>query len=479
MKQLSRMAMIWFLILTIGIPSLAQNADQPMIAHFNDAFYLFDGNMLVPYDGCDTQGEPVIGQLVGSPTDANMLINTYPLRVAQVIEEQGGIGGGPLPSNLWRCDRMTGFAERIADQPAEFRFFNGVERDIFTIRSQAVFSPDGTQIAWAEGPYDAPDYTLIIHTIATGEQMTVSLADLPAPDMGIPSPPQVLWSTAGILIPTGRFDLDSGQQIEALSVYNPEGQQISQFDYYATGETTPYVLDRFAAVGDSGGQLLLLLEGGLWGVVDFTSRRFEFINAQPTIISATSPDAGGIIVDFPQDPFSGAWQMVTPDDRSAVYDGYPAGRVAIAPDGLGFAVADSQMTVWSQGQSPRTIPNSEGFADDFSAQIVWGGEVWRIGSSTVEPPPPTTVTQCPNNLPTRLTNGMTARVIQGTVANNVRQSATINSTRIGQIPPGGVFTVIGEPVCADGYTWHNISYGDLVGWTAEGDATTYWLEPVP
>src|SRR4030065_25748 len=50
---------------------------------------------------------------------------------------------------------------------------------------------------------------------------------------------------------------------------------------------------------------------------------------------------------------------------------------------------------------------------------------------------------------------------------------------IGQIQPGENVLVLDAPRCADGYTWWFIhSVAGIEGWTAEGDATGYWLTPI-
>jgi uncharacterized protein YraI len=48
-----------------------------------------------------------------------------------------------------------------------------------------------------------------------------------------------------------------------------------------------------------------------------------------------------------------------------------------------------------------------------------------------------------------------------------------------QIPSGGTFTVLAGPTCANGMNWWQVNYNGTVGWTAEGDASGYWLEPLP
>jgi hypothetical protein len=87
---------------------------------------------------------------------------------------------------------------------------------------------------------------------------------------------------------------------------------------------------------------------------------------------------------------------------------------------------------------------------------------------------------CPPLLPPRLRIGSTARVTLG-APNALRTQPTVNnqlSRVIGSIPGGQTFTVLNGPICADGYTWWQVNYQGMIGWTAEGEGTTYWLEPI-
>jgi uncharacterized protein YraI len=73
---------------------------------------------------------------------------------------------------------------------------------------------------------------------------------------------------------------------------------------------------------------------------------------------------------------------------------------------------------------------------------------------------------------------MEARVIPGGNRNRVRTDPTLNGTELGRIDPGERFFVLDGPVCADGFAWYLVDYFNLVGWTAESDATDYWLEAI-
>jgi hypothetical protein len=52
-----------------------------------------------------------------------------------------------------------------------------------------------------------------------------------------------------------------------------------------------------------------------------------------------------------------------------------------------------------------------------------------------------------------------------------------DSKVIGQIPAGGTFTVIDGPRCANNIQWWFVNYNGLLGWTGEGELTSYWVEP--
>jgi hypothetical protein len=88
---------------------------------------------------------------------------------------------------------------------------------------------------------------------------------------------------------------------------------------------------------------------------------------------------------------------------------------------------------------------------------------------------------CAITPPLPLTEGMQARTAPGMASNlNLRAAPTLAGPRIGLVPPGQVFTILGGPVCAaDGLHWWQIEHGALTGWIAQGQAGINFVELLP
>lgn len=97
-----------------------------------------------------------------------------------------------------------------------------------------------------------------------------------------------------------------------------------------------------------------------------------------------------------------------------------------------------------------------------------------ITDGSVPTPTPNVCSSAPTP---RLIAGRLARVLPG-LPNNIRAQATSGSAKIGQIPPGGIFTVLSGPTCVEGLNWWQVNYNGIIGWTPEGGSGQYWLEPL-
>lgn len=111
---------------------------------------------------------------------------------------------------------------------------------------------------------------------------------------------------------------------------------------------------------------------------------------------------------------------------------------------------------------------------DYNGTVGWTGE---SEGQTYWAEPVTTNTAACNLLP-RLAINSTGTVLPG-LPNVLRTQPYTGSASaiIGRIPAGGTFTVLEGPVCGNSYYWWLVDYNGTVGWTAEGEGNTYWLEP--
>jgi hypothetical protein len=131
-------------------------------------------------------------------------------------------------------------------------------------------------------------------------------------------------------------------------------------------------------------------------------------------------------------------------------------------------VGDQHIAIlWGSGQR-----------DDISQPIapVSGQDNQQSQRTDVDLPPRPEVV-CPGSLPSQLFVGEMARVTPGE-PNNLRDRASTSGGRVGQIPGSRIFLVLDGPVCSDEYAWWQVYYEGTVGWTAEGNAEEYWLEPI-
>lgn len=92
------------------------------------------------------------------------------------------------------------------------------------------------------------------------------------------------------------------------------------------------------------------------------------------------------------------------------------------------------------------------------------------------PPSPTPV--CPDAPRTRLIVQERGRVLPDDPRPvNVREGPGTDRPVKAIMPVLSVFMVLEGPVCNGGYSWFRIRYEAVEGWIAEGDRTSYYVEP--
>ncbi len=76
----------------------------------------------------------------------------------------------------------------------------------------------------------------------------------------------------------------------------------------------------------------------------------------------------------------------------------------------------------------------------------------------------------------RLALNSTGRVTPG-APNNLRSAPSRSGSLLGQIPGGGMFLVLSDPICAEGFIWRQVNYNGTIGYTVEGTGSEYYVEP--
>gem|GEM_PF-6663825 len=139
------------------------------------------------------------------------------------------------------------------------------------------------------------------------------------------------------------------------------------------------------------------------------------------------------------------------------------GRISLSRDDKMLLTSDKVPIIWG-------IPETT--ADQFFNV----DPTITSSNSNNESPNPETVT-CNGFQPSRLIIGEAGRILDG-INLNIRAEASTDGERLGQINAGGAFLVLDGPICTDSGAWWQVQNEDLIGWTIEGSADSYWTETI-
>lgn len=447
----------------------AQASIAPLIASFNGQVYRLEGEALVPYDAC-TPDEQITGNFIATPDGTQFVMFTLPPVMQEALATLGSLGGGPLPANLWLCDTRSDTLTRIFAAEGGDAAFEGEFPDVDAIIGPPRWSPSGDRLVWAQ--LDLPDSVIVlIYDVASGTTERI-MTDITV-DPEFPAPPTMTWRDANTLLYTIAQINDETFAVEELvNTFSLAAQATTNTALFdAGGEFDDFIVDRVPlqqADGTTSFALRYFEQG--WSALDSETGQTQTIANPPERFSPTAPDGETLLLRIDED-FSFNWERPT---GGLTLTAYLPNRVAIAPDGQTIAYADSVLRLWRDGTITE-VANSDGFADDAGAVLLWGGTAYRVGSPVqLAAPEPVT---CEGTLPSRLVVGEAARVVAATVPNNVRAEPLIGAPIVGQIPGGGTTTILDGPVCATGYAWYQVQVGTTLGWTAEALPGSYLLEP--
>jgi len=463
------------LLLSAIVSAQDELPESDFIAYFNEQLYTLDAenDALIAYDAC-MPDEEILGQFNPSPDGSKFLISTFPNIITEAREAFGSLGDIPYGVNYWLCDTASDSLDRIYAQPGADDSFEDELPATDDIQSNPVWSPDGTQLAWTQLNFIEGVQSVVTLDIESGETSEF-IVDVPlAP---FPGPAEVIgWTEQGLLLWVFVFDEVDFFNIESLYIIDMETENIARsYEVINGGETADFYNQRELVRTISGLQYAIEFQEAGWVLVDIATGEITPTTGRLARFSPNNPE--GISLQYEIDfEYNYNWQIVTNENAEPVIlRAYPPQRVAISPDGTQVAYADSVLHIYSAGGEVVDIANSDGFADDFQARVLWG--TWQltfIELTETELAPPTSCDGAPQ---IRLITGISARVIAETVPNRIRSQPTTTAPIVGEIAGGDSFEVRGGPVCAEGYTWFQIQYNGTTGWTAEGTGNTYFVRP--
>lgn len=336
------------------------------------------------------------------------------------------------------------------------------ETGVEAARMSPTWSPDGSQIALLELTSTGEQRLVVYNLGADAYQVIVP---------GLPTPNTVFdmwatWGEPGIAVVYSLPD-SGGHEVR---VYQPDGTLISSATF---SEAEISSLFHVIWVSTPGGPVMLdLIHGDGSTLVDpATGEKFDY-EGELWMYAETAEDS--VSARW----VNGHWYAHAPDGRE---------------DPLGFALREFDMftlsgqefaysqygkvLIWRDGQVMQVPPTGLESTGEMPF-VAWGPAQFGLGGESSLIPLQEVQSGCGDALASRLRVGQTAQVVEGQGANNVRAMPGKDGELVGQIPEGGQFTVMEGSTCVENMFWWRVDYDGLDGWTAEGDNSAYWLEPL-
>ncbi|NDJ76392.1 MAG: LysM peptidoglycan-binding domain-containing protein [Chloroflexi bacterium] len=358
----------------------------------------------------------------------------------------------PSDIRLWALD--SGAIVTIAAQPDGARFMSE-DVDNAVIRSAPAWSPDGTQLVWAElvlPAYNLHQVQLVVYDLDS-EETTVIMPqlDLTPSGFGQVALPALAWDTNGIAV----LDTVDG----TVWIFASDGERV----FVHTHQGPVRVMVWAADVAGAQGALALLDATGTWTLLDPVAGTMLPV-LEPLALTGAEDAAVVRIegVDGERLVWSVAGEIVD-------FTGEPD-ALALEPGGESIAwVTGSEdgVVVWQDGDQV-IIPNTAAPGDQ-PGGLAWGAGTWRVPDTTAAPGD-----ECP--LPPRLAvdaQGIVLPAFELPLA----ESAGAADPDAETLPPGQVFDVVDGPECVDGALWWEVSADETGGWLAANQARAYTVQP--
>lgn len=399
--------------------------------------------------------------LVLSPDGSRFAFNTLSPVTRAALSPDAAFAPG-LPEDIAIITLASGERQNITQQPADAQFIGAGQPGRGWLRSLPAWSGDGSALIWAETALeDLSTSSLMWYNTVTRQVRLVDQLPLP-PDSALP---RLATADAGWIV---HYTGSAGQSL--FSLYTASGIRLNTIDLSAAAVVdwrlidAPWqllALDSEQPNGDITTTLIDLLSGRMSQPIG-VSRLVAANDPQPAFFFYRVEDESGVVVGY-QDMEQGRTYS-----QSLLQD---VNTLALRPGGGAIAFATSVNSAPDSLMDLQILDGSETgelLSTDGRVQAVaWSPLRWQLEQS---------LTPC-EGLPPRLRRGERAQVLPGT-PNRLRDEPDTAAAQRGLLQGGTTVQVLGGPICDRQLVWWLVQYQDLVGWSAEGQSDTYFMQPI-
>jgi hypothetical protein len=472
-KLLAFLLLVCFQLVVVAQDSIS------LVIHIDGQVYRWSvGDAEPTFTGCDLQGNRLRTYDYSLTQSADSNWAAFMALPADMLD------GAPSPTgNLWVCQIHTGEAYALSNRRPEFPY----------AVSEGAFSPDGNRIIWTEVENEnanALTAAMLIHDFST-KATDVLVESLPLTEycgIGMGAP-RVIWGEQGIAVGYFEYNPDNpcnGSEEYGFSHYSADGTLLNSFPVQNTwfsdfewlaGEEPRLTYWGWAETVRDPQLYTINMATGEIRVEDATLEAFIADNTASGSYTLLRSNAA----NYPPQIKLPASDVVleTSTDSALSPDG---GQIAILLGRTLYYGENGTLTpaAWNQVYFPISDENAGLNIPDFRTgqlEVAWANPDYRLA------PIPDTV--CPTVERLSLEQG--AFVIEGLGNNNVRSAPYANAGVIGVLEEGDFVFVIDAydfspfqmppvDVCTEGIRWREILFEGQLGWTAESQGDTYFLE---